>query len=78
MAANDNYSNSDTCSQDKDMNIFLRDMLEEKSAKVISILFSTVGTTFLIILTYGIIWYEHFGSDKQRVLVNKVNKPQGQ
>jgi hypothetical protein len=71
MAANNNYSNSDTCYQDKDMNIFLRNLLEEKSAKVISILLSTVGTTFLILLTYGIIWYEHFGSDKQRILVNK-------
>ena len=71
MANNANSSIPDTCSHDKDMNGFLRDLFEEKSAKVISILLSTVGTTFLILLTYGIIWYEHFGSDKQRVLVNK-------
>jgi len=58
MANNANNSIPDTCSHDNDMNGFLRDLFEEKSAKVISIFFSTVGTTFLIILTCRIIWHE--------------------
>jgi len=73
MPSNDNYSISDNCYDDKDTNGFLRDLFKEQSipVKVISVIFSTVGTIVLIPLTYGIIWYEHFGSDKQRILVNK-------
>ena len=69
MLLTTNVSNSDICSDEGDK--FFRDLFEEKTTKVISVVFATVGIFFLIPLTYGIIWYEHFGSDKKRTLLNK-------
>ena len=71
MLSTTNVSNSDICSDEDDKYRFFRYLFEEKTTKVISVVFATVGIIFLIPLTYGIIWYEHFGSDKKRTLLNK-------
>ncbi len=40
--------------------------------KIISIVFSWTSASVLICLFYGIIWYERFGTDSNRTLINKL------
>ena len=66
MQSSANESNSDICTYDKDTNMFLKALSE-----VTSVVVSAAGIIFLLPMAYGIIWYEHFGSDKKRTLLNK-------
>jgi hypothetical protein len=45
---------------------------ENNAYKNISIIFTTVSMPVCIVLFYGIIWFERFGSDNKRTLANKL------
>jgi hypothetical protein len=47
-------------------------VFENNPSKIFSILFATVSTPIVVLLLYGIIWFEHFGSDHKRTLANKL------
>ena len=51
---------------------FFVGLFEDRPAKLIAIIFSAVGGCLLVPLLYSIIWFEHFGSDKKRTLINKL------
>lgn len=39
---------------------------------IVSVIFSFFGSVVLVVSLYGIIWYERFGSDNKRTLINKL------
>ena len=51
---------------------FFSGIFENRPEKIISIIFSAVGGSILMPLVYGIIWFEHHGSDLKRTLLNKL------
>ena len=67
---------NDTCflsSDDNDDDVdFFSGIFENRLEKNISVIFSAVGGSILMALVYGIIWFEHFGSDLKRTLLNKL------
>jgi hypothetical protein len=52
--------------------ISLRYLQENHSPKLISLTASSFLTIFCVPLFYSFIWYEHFGSDKKRTLINQL------
>ena len=50
---------------------FFQGFYDHKLSNTFFVIFSIVGTFFLIPLLYGIIWYEQHGSDNKRTLLNK-------
>ena len=66
-----NYSG---CMYQQDMNSsnFFQGFYDHKISNTLSVIFSTVGTLLLIPLLYGIIWYEKYGSNNKRTLLNKL------
>jgi hypothetical protein len=48
---------------------FFSGLFESRPSKVIALLFSGLGG---MVLLYSIIWYERFGSDNKRTLLNKL------
>ena len=65
-----NYSNCSYQQVSNDSNFF-QGLYDHKFSQTISVVFSTVGSFTLIPLLYGIIWYERYGSDNKRTLLNK-------
>ena len=47
-------------------------VFDDKLSKWASLTFAVVATPIDIVLLYGIIWFEHFGSDQKRILTNKL------
>ena len=47
-------------------------LLESRASKSISMMFSFLTIPIIIALFYGIVWYERFGSDNKRTLMNKL------
>ena len=50
---------------------FFSGLFENRPSKVIFVIVSIVGGFVLLPLVYSIIWFEQFGSDKKRTLINK-------
>lgn len=53
-------------------NITFDDVRSVSLIKTVCIVFSWTSAGILILLFYGIIWYERFGSDNNRTLINKL------
>ncbi len=53
-------------------NIFFHRLLENRTSKVLAILLSVLLSVFVSASASGIIWYERFGSDLQRIFTNKM------
>jgi hypothetical protein len=47
-------------------------VFEHRTSKVLSISFAIISSAVNLILLYGIIWYEHYGTDFKRTLTNKL------
>jgi hypothetical protein len=47
---------------------FFHDLFEPRLSKTLTVAVSTVATATGLILTYSIIWFEHYGSDDKRTL----------
>jgi hypothetical protein len=58
--------------QDMNSSNFFQGFYDHKISNTLSVIFSTVGTLLLIPLLYGIIWYEKYGSNNKRTLLNKL------
>jgi hypothetical protein len=68
-----NLSNMENCDILVDNAIdFFSGLFESRPSKVIALLFSGLGGMVLLLLLYSIIWYERFGSDNKRTLLNKL------
>ena len=61
------FTASNTTSLDIYDNVF-----KPRPALITSLIFSLVGVATNVALFYGIIWYERFGSDNKRTLMNKL------
>ena len=57
-----------TCDSDN----FFNGILSNRVPKVLAVMFSFLSWPFIVALFYGIIWYERFGTDKKRTLINKL------
>jgi hypothetical protein len=47
-------------------------LMADNFPKVSSNVFSIVSTLFSLLAFYGIIWFERFGSDEKRTLINML------
>jgi hypothetical protein len=47
-------------------------LLENRASKIFSIILSLLTIPVIIAMFYGIVWYERFGSDNKRTLMNKL------
>lgn len=47
-------------------------VFEDKLSKWASLAFAIAATPISVVLLFGIIWFEHFGSDQKRILTNKL------
>ena len=47
-------------------------LYENNTTKITIICVSVLFSIIVVTLSYGIIWYEKFGSDKKRTLINKL------
>ena len=47
-------------------------LMENKPSKILSLLFSCFTVPTNIMLLYGIVWYEKYGTDNKRTLMNKL------
>ena len=48
------------------------ELYRNRMSKILSILFSFTTAPFIAALFYGIVWYERFGTDNKRTLINKL------
>ena len=51
---------------------FFSGIFENRPEKIFSVIFSAIAGSILILLMYGIMWFEHHGSDLKRTLLNKL------
>jgi hypothetical protein len=51
---------------------YFSELFANRPTKILAVVFSGIGGSLLICLIYGIIWFEHFGSDKKRTVINKL------
>ena len=47
---------------------FFHDLFEPRLSKTLTVALSTFATATGLVLTYSIIWFEHYGSDDKRSL----------
>ena len=47
-------------------------LFENSPSKIVSVIVTLILVVFLTCGNFGIIWYEKFGSDKKRTLINKL------
>ena len=47
-------------------------LFEPSPYLILSVIFSFLGLVILVLSLYGIVWYERFGSDNKRTLINKL------
>jgi hypothetical protein len=47
-------------------------LFETRPSKIAVVVFASLLTVVTILATYGIIWFEHFGSDLKRIFINKM------
>jgi hypothetical protein len=53
-------------------NDFFVGLVENRISKISSVIFSALGSYLCIGMLYSIIWYEKFGSDSKRTLINRL------
>ena len=59
-------------SGDVGANDYFSGLFENRVSKVFSLAFSWFGSIVCIGMLYSIIWYERFGSDYKRTLINRL------
>ena len=47
-------------------------LLHNRISKILTIIFSFLTVPLVVALFYGIVWYERFGTDNKRTLINKL------
>ena len=47
-------------------------LLHNRISKILSVIFSFLTVPLVVALFYGIVWYERFGTDNKRTLINKL------
>ena len=47
-------------------------IFENRAEKIFSVIFSAIGGSILVLLGFGIIWFEQHGSDLKRTMLNKL------
>ena len=47
-------------------------LFENRPSKIFSAILASALSMFGVFLCYGIVWYERFGNDQKRTLVNKL------
>jgi hypothetical protein len=55
-----------------DFKDFFYGISEKKTSKIVGIIFSITSAPIIALLLYSIIWYEKYGLDKKRTLLNKL------
>ena len=73
-AISTNQSNLENCNITIDNNKedFFTGLFENRPSKTFAVIFSCLGGSIVLSLLYSIIWYERFGSDNKRTLLNKL------
>ena len=66
-----NYNNTSTLQMQSDVQYF-SGLFENRPAKFVSITLSVVFICVSSVLAYSIIWYERYGTDNKRTLMNKL------
>lgn len=51
---------------------FFEELYQDRPSKVIVMIISALLTPANVILLYSVIWFEHYGSDLKRTLINKA------
>jgi hypothetical protein len=51
---------------------FFSGLVENRVSKIVSVIFSAVGSYLVILFIYSIIWYQKFGSDDKQTLLNRL------
>ena len=51
---------------------FFYAMTENNPSKIVGMIFSVISAPIIVLLLYSIIWFERFGLDKKRTLINKL------
>ena len=51
---------------------FFSGLFENRKSKIVSLLFSSLGSCVVVLLIYCVIWYNKFGSDSKRTLLNRL------
>jgi hypothetical protein len=49
-----------------------KNLYENTTTKIIILSVSLLSTILLLVLSYGVIWFERFGTDHRRTLMNKL------
>ena len=51
---------------------FFEELYQNRSSKIVIMIISTILTPVNVLLLYSVIWFEHYGSDLKRTLINKA------
>ena len=62
----------ETCADYSHDSDFFAGLFANRISKFLAVTFSALGGAILMPLIYGIIWYEKYGSDQKRTLINKL------
>ena len=65
-------NNSINTSMDNHANEFFSEVYKIRPSIIIGVIITSVSICILIPVLYSIIWYEKFGSDKKRTVLNKL------
>ena len=49
-----------------------KELFENRTSKIIGVLFAVPMSFLICFAAYGIIWFERFGSDLKRIFINKM------
>jgi hypothetical protein len=51
---------------------YFEGLFENRTSKIVVVVVASVFTVVIFLATYGIIWFERFGSDLKRIFINKM------
>ncbi len=51
---------------------YFEGLFENRISKIVVVVVASVLTVVIFLATYGIIWFERFGSDLKRIFINKM------
>ena len=63
---------SSNCFNNADDKDFFSEIFENYLSKILTVTFAIVSAPFIIFALYGIIWYEQYGHDLKRTIINKL------
>ena len=69
----ENFSNSSLeCFNQPNNKDFFCGLSENHLSKILAIVFAIVSSPFIILGFYSLIWYERYGQDSKRTIINKL------